>query len=156
MSRPVLLCYDGSETSRHAIAEAARLLGGGPALVLHVSQSLAAFTPGYPLAGFTGGLEASAAELDAEAARRGKEIAEAGAAIAREAGFDPEPAAQIADGRVWESIVAVAADRGVSAVVMGSRGLAGLKSALLGSVSNGVVHHCHVPVLVVPPAGTDR
>lgn len=34
-------------------------------------------------------------------------------------------------------------------VVVGSRGLGGLKEAFLGSVSNAIVHKSHVPVLVV-------
>jgi len=34
-------------------------------------------------------------------------------------------------------------------VVIGSRGLGGIKEAFLGSVSNAVVHKSHVPVLVV-------
>jgi nucleotide-binding universal stress UspA family protein len=38
-------------------------------------------------------------------------------------------------------------------VVMGSRGLSGVRSMLIGSVSNAVVHHAHQPTLVVPPNG---
>jgi nucleotide-binding universal stress UspA family protein len=37
-------------------------------------------------------------------------------------------------------------------IVVGARGLSTVASALLGSVSNAVVHHCKRPVLVVPPA----
>jgi len=34
-------------------------------------------------------------------------------------------------------------------IVMGSRGLSGIKSFLLGSISDRVVHHAHCPVLIV-------
>ncbi|MBB2910818.1 nucleotide-binding universal stress UspA family protein [Streptosporangium becharense] len=38
-------------------------------------------------------------------------------------------------------------------VVVGSRGMGRLGSAVLGSVSHGVLHHAHCPVAVVPPRG---
>jgi nucleotide-binding universal stress UspA family protein len=34
-------------------------------------------------------------------------------------------------------------------IVMGSRGLGGIRRALMGSVSDAVVRHAHCPVLVV-------
>ena len=41
-------------------------------------------------------------------------------------------------------------------VVMGSRGRTGLGAMLLGSVSHNVVHHSHVPVLIVPARKDDE
>jgi nucleotide-binding universal stress UspA family protein len=38
---------------------------------------------------------------------------------------------------------------GASLIVMGSRGLGGIRRALMGSVSDSVVRHAHCPVLVV-------
>lgn len=52
-------------------------------------------------------------------------------------------------GRPDEGIVAVADKIGAGLIVMGSRGLGGLKRVLLGSVSESVVRHAHCPVMVV-------
>ncbi len=48
-----------------------------------------------------------------------------------------------------DGIVQVAEETGADLVVMGSRGLGGIKRALMGSVSDSVVRHAHCPVLVV-------
>jgi nucleotide-binding universal stress UspA family protein len=50
-----------------------------------------------------------------------------------------------------QQIVQVAEDIGAGLIVMGSRGLGGVRRALMGSVSDSVVRHAHCPVLVVRP-----
>jgi len=50
-----------------------------------------------------------------------------------------------------EAIVHLAEDIGADLIVMGSRGLGGLKRALMGNVADSVVRHAHCPVLVVRP-----
>jgi nucleotide-binding universal stress UspA family protein len=50
---------------------------------------------------------------------------------------------------VAEEIVSVAEEIGAGLIVMGSRGLGGIRRALMGSVSDSVVRHAHCPVLVV-------
>ncbi len=50
---------------------------------------------------------------------------------------------------VAESLLEEASKIKADLVVMGSRGLGGFKSLLLGSVSNAVVAHADVPVLIV-------
>jgi nucleotide-binding universal stress UspA family protein len=52
-------------------------------------------------------------------------------------------------GEVDLEIVALAEELGADLIVMGSRGLGGLRRALMGSVSDSVVRHAHCPVLVV-------
>ena len=49
-------------------------------------------------------------------------------------------------------MVDIADQEGAAVIVLGSRGRSGLKAALLGSVSYGVVHNAGRPVLTVPPA----
>ena len=48
-----------------------------------------------------------------------------------------------------QGILAVAEGVGIGLIVLGSRGLGGVKRALMGSVSDSVVRHAHCPVLVV-------
>jgi nucleotide-binding universal stress UspA family protein len=54
-------------------------------------------------------------------------------------------------GAVALEIVALAEELGADLIVMGSRGLGGVRRALMGSVSDSVVRHAHCPVLVVRP-----
>jgi nucleotide-binding universal stress UspA family protein len=46
-------------------------------------------------------------------------------------------------------IVALAEGLGVGLIVIGSRGLGGIRRALMGSVSDATVRHAHCPVMVV-------
>jgi len=142
---PVILCYDGSDDAAVAIQRAAALFGPRPAVVLVAwprAQAQLAYWPGMV---YAQDLEA----LDEAAAEGAAELAERGAALAREAGLDAEPMAMRASGAVWKAILDVAEDRDAAAIVLGSRGLSGIKSLVLGSVSGAVVHHATRPTLVV-------
>ena len=46
-------------------------------------------------------------------------------------------------------IVTLAEELGAGLIVMGSRGLGGVRRALMGSVADSVVRHAHCPVMVV-------
>ena len=50
-----------------------------------------------------------------------------------------------------EAIVHLAEDIGAGLIVIGSRGLSGIRRALMGSIADSVVRHAHCPVLVVRP-----
>jgi nucleotide-binding universal stress UspA family protein len=52
-------------------------------------------------------------------------------------------------GRADKEIVLLAEEEGADLIVMGSRGLGGIRQALMGSVSDSVVRHAHCPVMVV-------
>ena len=94
-------------------------------------------------------------ELDRAAAEDGSRIAHEGVRIAQQAGLEAEPIAVKATGPVWKTILEVADGRRVSTIVMGSRGLTGVRSMLLGSVSSAVVHHAERPTLVVHRSSDD-
>jgi nucleotide-binding universal stress UspA family protein len=147
-SRPLLIGYDGSEDARQAIAEAARLFPGRPALIVSVWQELAAL-PAYGWAAPTA-FDGAETLLDAarqEAAR----VAEEGAQLARGLGLDATSEQIETASPTWKALVTLADERDVEAIVVGSRGFGGVRSALLGSVSSGVVHNADHPVVVVRP-----
>jgi nucleotide-binding universal stress UspA family protein len=52
------------------------------------------------------------------------------------------------DERPDRAIIHLAEELGVGLIVMGSRGLGGVRRALMGSISDSVVRHAHCPVLV--------
>ncbi len=52
-------------------------------------------------------------------------------------------------GRPDKEIVALANELNAGLIAMGSRGMSGIRRALMGSVSDSVVRHAHCPVLVV-------
>jgi nucleotide-binding universal stress UspA family protein len=54
-------------------------------------------------------------------------------------------------GSAADEIVHVAEDLGVNLIVLGSRGWGEVRSVLLGSVSERVLHLAHCPVLIVRP-----
>jgi nucleotide-binding universal stress UspA family protein len=71
------------------------------------------------------------------------------AKIEQEGGQVAEKHLRIAERYRAQQIVRVAEDIGSGLIVMGSRGLGGVRRALMGSVSDSVVRHAHCPVLVV-------
>lgn len=52
-------------------------------------------------------------------------------------------------GRPDAEIVALAEEIGAGLIILGSRGLGGMKRVLMGGVSDSAVRHAHCPVLVV-------
>jgi nucleotide-binding universal stress UspA family protein len=144
---PVLLCYDGSEDAKHAIRTAASLLVPRSAMVLTVCEDIAGVPPfawAAPMAGIEDFLAA---------ARQGAhEVVNEGVGIAEEAGFVVTPLVVEVVGPAWPAILEAADAHAVSVIVLGSRGLGGLKSVLLGSVSGTVAHRARRPVLVISNA----
>jgi nucleotide-binding universal stress UspA family protein len=148
--RPVLLCYDGSEGAKRAIAKAGELFSARQAIVLHIWESWGAHAPA--LAAVSGAVHGMAVELDEIADGQSTEIAAEGVVAAQAAGFEAEPLSYPATGPLWRAVLDSAAECDAAAIVLGSRGLSGL-SAVLGSVSHGVVNNSQRPMLIVPPAG---
>ena len=152
-SPAILIAYDGSAGAEAAIDEAGRLFPGWRAVVVSVWWSVRSAAPGGRVVLPDEMIRTAVENLDAAACQVAADTAERGVEQARAAGLDAGAAVERADPNVAATLVRMAHDREVAAVVVvGSRGRSGLRAALLGSVSNAVVHHCRRPVLVVHPS----
>jgi nucleotide-binding universal stress UspA family protein len=69
--------------------------------------------------------------------------------LAKSVGLQAHALAAHDEGHVGAAIVEVAQARGAAAIVVGSRGLRGLRARLEGSTSNAVLKHSPCPVVVV-------
>jgi nucleotide-binding universal stress UspA family protein len=143
-----LIAYDDSESAKHAIRVAAAEIGGGPAEVIHVWEPLSSASSRLAVYAVAAG--AGPEELEYER-RQAEAKADEGRDLARQAGFDASALAIRSDGPVGAALIEYVNAQRPRLVVMGTRGLTGVRSALAGSVSHAVSAQSHVPVLVVPP-----
>jgi nucleotide-binding universal stress UspA family protein len=148
--KPILICYDGSDNAARAIRAAATLLGSRRAVVLDIAppltgaESVAAVSSVVPGSAFE---DLNTAQAD--------QVAGKGADIARAAGFDAEARGVLA-APTWEGIVDVADELDTPVIVIGSRGLSGLREILEGSLSHQIAEHAGRPVMIVPPPRHER
>lgn len=147
----VLICYDASPTAKRAISVASTVLGHKPATVLHVWQPPTEFVEPDWFGGVSTAVGPPIAELEGLALERAERVTREGTELAGRAGLTVKPRTELSAGRVWRTIIDVAHDIEAEVIVVGARGLSTVRSVLVGSVSNAVVHHAHIPVLVVPP-----
>ncbi|WP_029430484.1 universal stress protein [Blastococcus sp. URHD0036] len=146
----VLVGYDGSPSAVTAIEAAARLVPAAEATVVHLWEP--PFTSPQlrqRLAGRAADLEQLGELLEQEGRAEAERLAANGVALAGAAGWTAEPLVERSYGGTGYQFARAAEEQGADLVVVGSRGLTGLK-AVLGSVSELVVHVSPVPVLVVP------
>ena len=71
-----------------------------------------------------------------------------GAELARSLGLAAEAHAVADDVDVADTVLDLARERGAAAVVVGSHGISGLRSHLVGGVSRKLIRHSELPVVV--------
>lgn len=131
----VLVAYDGSESAKRALDEAANLIrNGGSVTVVSVAEELPQFG------------RAAAMLVPEEHQERRRELAEAKETL-KGRGIKAKTVERRGDAATM--ILDEAEKEGVELVVMGTRGLGSGKRWLLGSVSTKVLHHAPCNVLVV-------
>jgi nucleotide-binding universal stress UspA family protein len=154
---PVLIAYDGSEVSRAVVRHAAELFAGRPAVLVTVWEpGLASVMGGFPEASGVGPQLADPATIEAVdhvERERAAAVAADGAERARLAGLAAEPQAVPDVLDIADTLIDIARERGAAVVVVGSHGISGLRSRLLGSVSRKLIEHCDRPVLVIREHG---
>lgn len=152
---PTLIAFDGSAAARQAVAATAALLKPRATLVLTVWEAALAHTAvaGPPDVAMTPAVDPSAVLTFSDALRgHAERVANDGAELARSLGLDAEPLTVVDVRDVARTIVEVAREHKAATIVVGSRGLTGLRARLEGSTSKGVVKDAPCPVVVVHDA----
>jgi len=150
----ILLASDGSETGTHAMEVAVEFCEqtGSELHLVYVGEDAYSATLVYPEAAdpewveregpvLTGQLQQQFEQMSRRVLdTQTEKVREAGGTIAQ---------AHLRMGEAATEIVDLAEELGAGLVVLGSRGLGGIRRALMGSVSDSIVRHAHCPVLVV-------
>ena len=147
MNKPVLFCYDGSDGSKMALTAAAELIKPADAVVLVV------WTPAVVQLARSGSFVVAVpneGEIDEQEAAAALQLAEEGAAGARQRGYNASARIAQATESVARTIDEIAQEIDAGLVVCGQRGRGAIGSALLGSVSHALAAHTKRPVLIAP------
>jgi universal stress protein A len=143
----ILVPTDFSDASDHAFGYATALAAqlGASLIICHVYQ-LPTSLAGAELSTLPSAV--STVEID-RAARIGVQQV-----IARYAKEDVPVAAVVRPGDPEVEIRSIAREVGADLIVLGTHGRTGLMRALVGSVTDDVIHHSEIPVLVLHGGGS--
>src|ERR1700722_3452859 len=126
-ARPVLVCYDGSAESHHALDTLQELLTPVELVILVVWQSLSTRLAG---SGSFGVIAVSDDErLDSAERQAARQAAREAVARAEAIGYKATARVEEAQQEIWVKILEVAEEIDAALIVAGSRGRGALKSA---------------------------
>jgi nucleotide-binding universal stress UspA family protein len=146
MYKRILVATDGSKLSKLAVDHAIELadLTGAEVVALKV-------VPRYPQTYFEGGMALAAAEV-ARVEKRWNEEALTTVNAVKAAGQLREVKVKpitVKSDLIAEAVIAAAKRNKCDLIVMASHGRRGIKRLLLGSETQQVLTHSHIPVLVL-------
>ena len=146
----VIVGYDGSLPANAAIAAGALLLPRAHSWITHLWTPPFASEPlRHRLWHGNAELDEFVAAIELEGAWEADQLAATGVALAVAAGWVAEPVVRRAYGGEGMLLTELTGEIAPDLVLLGSRGLGGAR-AVLGSVSDMVVHYSPRPVVVVP------
>ncbi|MGV3497467.1 MAG: universal stress protein [Hydrogenophaga sp.] len=146
MYKRILLATDGSKLSQKAVDHALGLadLTGAEVVALKI-------VPRYPQTYFEGGVALAAAEIariEKQWQAEAMETVNAVKALGQKREVKVKPVTAKGD-LVAEAVIATAKRQKCDLIVMASHGRRGIKRLLLGSETQQVLTHSHIPVLVL-------
>ncbi|ANY72944.1 universal stress protein [Paenibacillus ihbetae] len=138
----ILLAYDGSKAANKALGRAVELTKANPDAKLHVvhAYDFPRFFVGEGLAPIPASLNKDVYDIAVQTTEEIKERIE-------HSGVNGQ--VNMIQGAPAEVILEYAKQNDIDLIVIGSRGLGGIREFVLGSVSHNVVQHATIPVLVV-------
>ena len=144
MYTSIVVGTDGSETASIAVQRATELaeLTGATLHIVYAYQALSgthlagADTPTINLKQVNEDIAVAARDVCSDAARSAKDL-------------DVAVETHTRSGDPADALIAAAKDLDADLVVVGSRGMSGVRRFVLGSVPNKVSHHCPCSLLIV-------
>ena len=147
MYKNILIATDGSELAHKAVDH-------GLGLAKAVGAKITAVVVEAPFNVFdvpasrTRQISEEFAQHAAAIKQHASKVLDDVASLAKKAGLSCDTV-QVEDEQPYAAIIKAAEDNGCDAIVMASHGRSGISAVLLGSVTNKVLTHTKIPVVVV-------
>jgi len=152
MYKKILVAFDGSEASKHALDHAVNIAEPYGAEIIVLSVVPRVMIPVFPDEGF-GAAPITAAQDMSEYQSKMKGIYNMSLEDAKKDINEHFPGLKVTtklmEGRPSATIVSEADTQEADLIVIGSRGIGGITGWILGSTSRNVVESCTKPILVV-------